>query len=120
MWAAMNIGNNTRFINISIDSENIEQKATQSLQSFDYQMVKMTLGEIAELFDIPKFQRDFGDKADEVVNLVEKLLKEFRKENEPTVLKKGFARLKKLAGKVGSSIIADAFCEGVKKILGLF
>lgn len=70
--------------------------------------------------DLPKFQKDFGEKADEVKQLIAELRDEVKEKKEPGLIKREFAKLKELVIGIEGSLIATAIWEGVKKIPRLF
>lgn len=119
MGASVNIDSNTGNINISMNSQNVQQEISQNAE-IDYNAAESTLKEIAEFFDMPKFEKDFGEKADEVKRLVADLLVAVQEQNKPGIIKAGFNKLKELATGIKGSLIASAIFEGIKKIPGLF
>lgn len=119
MGASVNIDSNTGNINISMNSSNVNQEATQNAE-IDYAAAEATLKEISEFFDMPKFAKDFGEQAEEVKNLVTEILIAIQEKQRPGLIKTGLNKIKTLAGGVTGSLIASAIFEGIKKISGLF
>lgn len=106
--------------NISVNSSNIHQEVQQTTnKEFDYDMVKTALKEINNLVSMSDFNSDFGEKADEVKSLLERLVTEVEKKQNPGLIKAGLIKIKNLASGVTGSLIASAIFEVIKVKSGL-
>lgn len=119
MGASVNIDSNTGNINISMNSQNVQQQAIKTEETLDYQMAESTLSEISEFLDLPSFKKEFGQKTEEIKMLIAKLQDEVKAKKEPGVIKKGFIKLTELVASKEGSMITKAIWEGIKKIPGL-
>ena len=120
MGASVNIDSNTGIVNLTMNSQNVQQQATQTNKALDYEVAEATLEEISEFLELPKFQKDFGEKANEIKELIEELREDVKQRSDQGVVKRGFEKLKELTTGVEGSLIATAIWEGIKKIPGLF
>lgn len=114
---------NSLFINGNACNTQIQQNSNNSAQSiktndaFDYEKLLNVLDEIKEYFDLPKFNKDFADKAEDVKKCVDELAVMAKNKENPNVIKKSLILLKDLTIGASGSIIASGILGLIKNML---
>lgn len=101
--------NNHGNMNYANNSQNIQQEIAQSDKNFDYEAMERLLNDFVE----------FGEKADEITEIVKELLEEVKGHQKPNVIKKGIKKLVEILTGAGGNMCAEFFMAQIKNIAGL-
>jgi len=104
------IGNNSTGCSISSK----DSPVTVINQVFNYEKASVILEAIKRKFNDPSFNSEFGDDAEVVKQLVNKVLKQVKDKDDPMLIQKSLAVVSDIAIKVSSGVIAS----GIIVLLG--
>lgn len=111
-----NFGDNATGVQIQQGVQNSTQKLSIT-QEFNYEKASEVLNQIKGYFDIPIFNTEFGDKAEEVKQIVNQTLEQVKSKDDPTLIKKALAVIYDIAIRVTSGVIATGIVGLIGKLL---
>lgn len=115
--------NNTMNISGSVTGSQIQQGTINSTQGmindneFPYEKIADILKQIEHYSASEFFDEEFRDKAEEVREIVNEVIKATEKKEEPSKIKRALEKIKGLASGVGSGIIANGIFKLLESVL---